>query len=127
MLGPRVGNNPDSDLRAKRSDVGYYLSEMVVIALLKLIFDYNGIPAVIFGNQIDIEISGRMLSFGILQRNTDDIRQDISILDEPRREIPRLIFPHLSKRQAFYFTDHNREGPLLGCTERAALAIGPPK
>ncbi|SRR6266851_564273 len=98
MLGPRVGNNPDSDLRAKRSDVGYYLSEMVVIALLKLIFDYNGIPAVIFGNQIDIEISGRMLSFGILQRNTDDIRQDISILDEPRREIPRLIFPHLSKR-----------------------------
>jgi hypothetical protein len=57
MLCPGACADPDCGFCFQIGQVCYQFAKMVMVGALKLVFDYNSIPILILGNQIDLKVS----------------------------------------------------------------------
>lgn len=100
MLGAGLADDPGSPLRLHRGDVGHQLPEVVVVAALELVLDHHHVPGLVFGYEVDAEVTGGALTFDVVDGEVEDFAESVRMELEPRGEVKRLVRPHLSQRHA---------------------------
>jgi len=61
---------------------------------------------VVFGNEIDAEVTGTLFAFSADQLEVDDVTQDIEIFLKPSGKISRFMRECVAKRDARNFLNH---------------------
>jgi hypothetical protein len=106
VLRPRLGYDPHGLLCLQGGEVGDQLSEVVVITLLQLVLDDDERTRTILCYQIDAEVTAVLLTIHVGERQVQHVTEDINVVLQPRRELQRLVLPHVTKLKALDFADH---------------------
>lgn len=77
-----------------------------MVRLLELVFDDDLRTGFILADDIDREVAGRLLAPGVRERDVETVVQDIDVFFQPAREVQRLVFERLAKRDAGDLLDH---------------------
>jgi hypothetical protein len=71
---------------------------MIVITLLQLILDNNGVTIFVLGDQINAEVASGSLALCTGEREIYGIVKDVNVLLKPLREVVCLMLPDLPER-----------------------------